>query len=339
VKLAGLVHLRALAITLVYLYHYRMFAHPDWIDRAGAFGWSGVDLFFVLSGFLISRQLLRGPFSLQEFYFKRLLRIQPAYLVVLAAYFCFPSMHEREALPPLWKFLTFTQNFGLDVSTSGTFSHAWSLCIEEQFYLLLPLVLLVMPRVWLLPLLIACGVGARALVHHQHVFGELSWFQWIYYPTWARLDGLLVGIALAALEVFRPALWARLMTPRLLPPALLLWLAAAFCFVEPESLFASLLAFPAIAAVYGLLMLAAVSRELPWRVTDALATLSYSLYLTHKATTHVVQRLMPLAPDGNAMFVVCVGASLAAALTLHLVVERPFLRWRDARFASARRPG
>jgi peptidoglycan/LPS O-acetylase OafA/YrhL len=238
VKLSGLVHLRALAITLVYLYHYRLFGHPAWIDRAGAFGWSGVDLFFVLSGFLISRQLLRAPFSLREFYFKRLLRIQPAYLVVLAAYFCFPSIHEREALPPLWRFLTFTQNFGLDISTSGTFSHAWSLCIEEQFYLLLPLVLLIVPRVWLLPLLFAGGLAARGIVHRHHVIGELAWYQWIYYPTWGRLDGLLVGIALAAVEVFRPATWARLMAhgSRLLPLALLLWLAAAWCFGEPESL-------------------------------------------------------------------------------------------------------
>ena len=138
--LVGLVHLRALAIVLVFVYHYRLFAHPEWVDSVGAFGWTGVDLFFVLSGFLISRQLFRsiatrGTFSLREFYFKRLLRIVPAYLVVLAAYFCLPSIHERESLPPLWRFLSFTQNIGLDLRTSGTFSHAWSLCIEEHFRL------------------------------------------------------------------------------------------------------------------------------------------------------------------------------------------------------------
>jgi peptidoglycan/LPS O-acetylase OafA/YrhL len=99
------------------------------------------------------------------------------------------------------------------------------------------------------------------------------------------------------------------------------------------------LAFPAIAIVYGVLLLAAMSRELPSRVTQALATLSYALYLTHKATIHVVQRLVPLVAEGNAMFVLCVVASLLAALALRLAVERPFLQWRDARFASARRPG
>jgi peptidoglycan/LPS O-acetylase OafA/YrhL len=54
--------------------------------------------------------------------------------VVVALYFCFPYVREREALAPLWKYLTFTQNLELDISSQGTFSHAWSLCIEEQFY-------------------------------------------------------------------------------------------------------------------------------------------------------------------------------------------------------------
>ena len=56
-KLAGLDHLRALAIVMVLLFHYRLFGHPEWLDGFGKFGWTGVDLFFVLSGYLISSQL------------------------------------------------------------------------------------------------------------------------------------------------------------------------------------------------------------------------------------------------------------------------------------------
>ena len=365
--LVGLTHLRAVAITLVFVYHYRLFAHPAWVERVGAFGWTGVDLFFVLSGFLISRQLFRaiastGSFSLREFYFKRALRILPAYLVVVAGYFLFPWLHEREALPSLWRFLTFTQNFGLDLRTSGTFSHAWSLCIEEQFYLLLPLCLLALIAVragqrasWLLGLMFAMGLVARGLVYLKQLtpLGDsdgfaVAWYQWIYYPTWGRLDGLLVGIALAAIyesresresRAFRPALRAALTAHGhwLLALAVALWAVTFWLFAEPESLTASVLAFPAIAIVYGLLVVAALSptgllARHSSRLTHWLATLSYSLYLTHKASIHVAQHQLAktgLDASGNAMFVCCIAASLLGALALHLAVERPFLRWRD----------
>ncbi|NVB82359.1 MAG: acyltransferase [Kofleriaceae bacterium] len=345
--LVGLVHLRALAIVLVFIYHYRLFAHPAWVDRVGAFGWTGVDLFFVLSGFLISRQLFRslatrGTFSLREFYFKRLLRIVPAYLVVLAAYFCFPAIHERESLPPLWRFLSFTQNIGLDLRTSGTFSHAWSLCIEEQFYLVLPLAVLAFARrrraVWIVPLLVASGLVVRALVYQHRVADGITWYEWIYYPTWSRLDGLLMGIAIGAIYELQPALREKLLANgrARLALAVVLWFGARWLFEDPQSLWASVIAFPAIALIYGLLVSAALSPSSilarSSRVTEWLATLSYALYLSHKATIHVTQSALAkigFAADGGAMLLACATASLLVAFALHLAVERPFLRWRD----------
>src|SRR5689334_18781579 len=90
-KLHGLDHLRALAITLVFIFHYGMFAHPDWAVTFGKFGWAGVDLFFVLSGYLIASQLFlkvanEGRISFKEFFIKRFFRIIPAYLLVVAVY-------------------------------------------------------------------------------------------------------------------------------------------------------------------------------------------------------------------------------------------------------------
>jgi peptidoglycan/LPS O-acetylase OafA/YrhL len=72
IKLYGLDHLRALAIMLVLIFHYRLFGHPEWVPKIIKFGWTGVDLFFVLSGFLISSQLFAqikkdGRFSLINF--------------------------------------------------------------------------------------------------------------------------------------------------------------------------------------------------------------------------------------------------------------------------------
>src|ERR1043166_4950156 len=119
-NIPALDHLRALAITLVFIYHYRLFPHPEWVDTIGSFGWTGVDLFFVLSGYLIAGQLFSqvhqyGRISLGDFYLKRFFRIIPAYLAVVAVYFSIPTFREVEALAPLWKFLTFTQNLGLDL--------------------------------------------------------------------------------------------------------------------------------------------------------------------------------------------------------------------------------
>ncbi len=90
----GLDHLRAAAIIVVLMYHYRAFKHPQWIDEVGRFGWTGVDLFFVLSGFLISGQLFKeiekkGKFSVNIFYIKRFFRIIPAYFFTLFLYFTF----------------------------------------------------------------------------------------------------------------------------------------------------------------------------------------------------------------------------------------------------------
>jgi peptidoglycan/LPS O-acetylase OafA/YrhL len=152
-RLAGLDHLRALAIILVFIYHSGFIGgRPDSLDGIGAFGWNGVDLFFVLSGYLIGGQLLariarHQSISYGEFYLKRSMRILPAYLVVLTLYFLIPAFRERSELPPLWRFLTFTQNYGLDLVREGAFSHAWSLCIEEQFYLGLPLLILLITAI------------------------------------------------------------------------------------------------------------------------------------------------------------------------------------------------
>jgi len=148
-KLLGLDHLRALAITLVFLFHYRSFGHPKWEEKICTFGWTGVDLFFVLSGFLIAGQLFdkmaRGKkISLKEFWIKRVFRIIPAFLTVVLLYSLFPVLREAEQFAPVWKYLTFTVNFGLDRNIYNAFTHSWSLCVEEQFYLVLPALLLLL---------------------------------------------------------------------------------------------------------------------------------------------------------------------------------------------------
>jgi peptidoglycan/LPS O-acetylase OafA/YrhL len=272
---------------------------------------------------------------------------------VLAVYFRVPAFREREALPPLWKFLSFTQNFGLDLRTGGTFSHAWSLCIEEQYYLLLPFLVLLLSRLrlrWVGVLLPLClfalgfalrfGTWERVLVPliDTDSFG-LTWYKWMYYPTYNRLDGLLVGVSIAGVWTYYPGV--RDFISRYCNWVLILGLGilsyAYYLCLEPRSFGASIFGFPVIALGYGALLMAAISHRcflyrVRLRVTTSIAGLSYAIYLSHKGIIHITQELagkIGLAEDGSVVFGLCIATCLIGALILRYVVEKPFMKVRD----------
>ncbi len=350
-KFIGLDHLRTVAILLVFLYHYRMFEHPDWVDTIGWIGWTGVDLFFVLSGFLISNQLFREirkyrTIRLKTFFTKRFFRIIPPYLFTLLLYVCFPVFREREALPPLWKFLSFTQNFGLDVINQGTFSHAWSLCIEEQFYLALPLLLLFLIRLkkikylkLIIVLLMISTLLLRIFCWSEYVVPHLAtadfWKEWymnIYYPTYTRLDGLAVGLLIGSLfqsPIFRTIINGNgnlLVFTGLIAVALSLW----FC-RDQYSRQASLFGFTLVAVSYGILVTGAVSgnsflSKKSNIITAQMAALSYSVYLSHKGVIHLVQMLAEktgLPVSGTSGLLICFIFCVLAGLFYRYGIEKP----------------
>ena len=364
-KLHGLETLRAYAILSVLLFHYQyFFAHPGWLETGFfKFGWSGVDLFFVLSGYLITSQLLaemdaHKAVSLERFYIKRAFRILPPFGFVLALYVLLPWTRERESLPPLWKLLTFTQNLDLDVANHRTFSHAWSLCIEEQFYLLLPLALSVTAfakvrdrTAWTIGTLMAIGVLVRFLSFHLLVKDQPGWMAWIYYPTQTRLDGLLVGVFIAWLFHFKSSAreWLTARHVQTLLAGIGLVAISYFfvlqntpdrttrVYVGVRALYPSLFLFPMVSIGFGLVVVSAISpksllynlrsRSLGW-----VATLSYSLYLSHKIVFHVAQDWSGgpvVAADGPAMMLLCLASAFGFALLMHLAIERPAFRIRD----------
>jgi peptidoglycan/LPS O-acetylase OafA/YrhL len=362
-KLAGLNHLRALAILLVFIFHYRLFEHPEWVVSIGSFGWTGVDLFFVLSGYLISSQLFKQitqgkNIRIKEFYFKRFFRIIPAFTVVVALYFLVPVFKEWEALPPLWRFLTFTQNIGLNRITTGTFSHAWSLCIEEQFYLVLPIIIAIAiyfkagkKALYLIPVLFVAGFIIRIVTWHQIIEPTIgtnnfqnTWMKWMYYPTQTRLDSLLAGITLASVLEFLPNLKNRITKHG----NLFLWIglivitAAYFLCSNFVSYQTGVFGFPLIAIAYGIIVMSAVSNNsvlynFKSRITTTIATLSYALYLTHKAIIHLTQDCFSkigVEADSNLMLLLCVIFCFLAAWILHQLIEKPFLKWRDLKLAK-----
>ena len=361
-RFAGLDHLRALAIIIVFVYHYSLFGHPAGLyEHLGSWGWTGVDLFFVLSGYLIGGQLFAKmarnlPIDYGEFYLKRSLRILPAYFVVVILYFTIPAFIERSHLPPLWRLLTFTQNFGLDLSQHGAFSHAWSLCIEEQFYLVFPLLLILCktPKraIWLLPFFFLAGFAVRAFIWFdmlpkQPSFGK-SYYSLIYYPTWSRLDGLLAGVALAAVYYFKPAAWQKLTRyGNILLVSALLLLAGAWCIAHDEHQYemqGAIFGYPAISIAYGALVLAALSPtsllyRYPSRLMRFIATLSYAIYLTHKQLIHLTLAALKtykIGEDTYTAFAICIAVALLGGWLLHIVIERPFLRLRDRLLARGK---
>jgi peptidoglycan/LPS O-acetylase OafA/YrhL len=355
-KLHGLDHLRAFAIVFVFFFHYgRLFPHPEWTNTISAFGWSGVDLFFVLSGYLIASQLFKSiatqnKISLKDFFIKRFFRIIPIYLFVVTVYFLFPFTHEREALAPLWKFLTFTQNIGLNVRVQGTFSHAWSLCIEEQFYLFFPLILIIVTyfkinkkAYWVLIVLFVFGFCIRAFCYNHFVLPAndnnwLPWYKYIYYATWGRLDGLLVGVSIAALLQFKPIISKKILQHgnKILIAAALIFTITYFLLGNEESFAASVFGFPLVDIGYGFIVLAALSPKCflykyESKITTKIAALSYGIYLIHKIIIHVTQNQFAkfkIEDGSNVMFLICIAIVFIASIILNEIIEKPFLRLR-----------
>ena len=356
-KLYGLDHLRAIAISYVFLFHYFILSggQPEWLPDFAKFGWTGVDLFFVLSGFLISSQLFaqlkKGEhITLKPFFLKRFFRIIPAFLVTIGLYFCIPYFREKESLPPLWKFLTFTQNFGLNLKEFGTFSHAWSLCVEEHFYFFLPLVLIFLQvsnsfkkSYWLLLILFLLGFVAR-FYSYEYLYlpqsegvNPILWYKYIYYPTYNRLDGLLVGVSIAVIYQFLPTVWRKIARygNGLLMLGILVLVTAHFLCYEQQTFAASVFGFPVVSIGYGFMVMGAVSESCllyKWqsKITTFIATLSYAIYLTHKGIIHVThQLLINFTIHPNLLLLICVVTCILAAFVLHKVVEKPFMKVRD----------
>ena len=228
---------RGLAILLVVFFH--LPTEPGWGGALGLtlpFGWMGVQLFFVLSGFLITRILLRskdqrlGPY-LRRFYVRRALRIFPlyyGYLLVLALVYAATSLPEQFAR--YWPYLaTFTWNWTRADAAweeSNRFVHLWSLSVEEQFYLLWPLLVFALSRRGVLiaavTAVIACPFVRMAFAdaYAARALDPYTVYDATYWNTLGQLDAFAWG----ALLTVAPATTLARIPPR----AALLAAAAVF---------------------------------------------------------------------------------------------------------------
>ncbi|MFD1139838.1 acyltransferase family protein [Larkinella insperata] len=197
--------LRFLAVTLVMIDH--------WMGERVhlPLGYFGVNLFFVLSGFLITRILINSKLtddrlqrshghSLRQFYIRRSLRIFPIYYLTLFVLALIGFQAAREYLP--W-FLTYTQNFWIIIHQTwfGALDHLWSLAVEEQYYIFFPFLILFIPT-RRIPALLITLIGISFLVRLYLYATQAPWMvQFVLMPT--CLDAFGLGGVLAYLMVFR----------------------------------------------------------------------------------------------------------------------------------------
>ena len=367
-RIHGLDTLRALAVTLVVLHHNTLFVtDAPTFGWFGEMGWAGVDLFFALSGYLIGNQIFKAlrsaaGLSLPRFYARRLLRTLPNFWAVLALYALWPAWRGDLPMLPLWQYLTFTQNIHLEPGTA--FSHAWSLCIEEQFYMILPAAAVggaLLGRrgarlrwAWaFVALAFAAGMALRAgiwLDGQDTRWWLRYYYKYIYYSSWCRFDELLAGVGLALLRHHHAGAWSWLMARgnALLALGLAATGAASWWFVHDHYGFApTVFGYPLLAVGFSLLILAALAPgSLLHRVrvpgAASLALWSYAVYLTHRSVCMLVAQRMRQAgigPESGATIAACLLASLLAGWLLFKVVETPFMRLR-ARWVpdNGRRP-
>lgn len=350
--------LRFVAVTLVMLDH--------WLGEANhlPLGYFGVNLFFVLSGFLITRILInsklqdetlqRGPgHSLKTFFIRRNLRIWPVYYLTI---FGLALVNFQAVRMAFWWLVTYTQNIWIVVHQTwlGAIDHLWSLAVEEQYYVFFPFLLLFTPRRLLLPMLaalIVLSVALRLILFVTHA----PWMaQFVLMPT--CLDAFGLGGVLAWLILFRRETFDKLVQSNALLLgsfalyALNVWLMSQ---LSPARNLATDVTDRLVTSIFCMFLIGrgivGFGQPVKWllenRVVNYLGQVSYGLYLFHNLifnyyhtpetyfTLRVWQKVATLLPVLEAMPALRLAyfyglTVLVAALSWHLI-EKPINGLKD----------
>jgi peptidoglycan/LPS O-acetylase OafA/YrhL len=324
--------LRALAILMVVACHaYGHFEPGGPFARAFGLGGRGVDLFFILSGWLLGHQLFSerrqtGTIHMPRFWLRRAMRTLPAYFAVLA--FTLTQAVWREGFGAIdWLYIVFLQNY---LPKTPYFGISWSLCVEEHFYLVVaPLVLLAGRFAavrWFTVALLAVPTVSRVMGWHQ-TDG--------LYETHVRFDQCAAGVLLAWVAVQRPGWWVTLQRRAK-------WLAGLGAVAAAGVVLIGNVPWPwaeeACELAFWTLVFASwvlLANSSAWwaavpnfRPTRFIADRAYSLYLVHIDAIRGVRRLdldVPFWVELALTFVLC----LALAELLYRLVERPGIRMRE----------
>jgi peptidoglycan/LPS O-acetylase OafA/YrhL len=338
--------MRAVAILLVVSHHFLNLPvdHPRWMQVIAHRGYVGVDLFFVLSGWLIGGQLFRSErqdagIDVLRFWTRRWTRTLPAYYAVLAVLWV-----GRRGRLPLGDTLLFAQNY----TAPTEWYVSWSLCIEEHFYLALPVVVLAVRRHRRIAFAVSAAFLFLSPVLRWTAYPSMAngsfarYLETFYPPTHLRLDGLVMGVLVAALREYEPGVWSAFVRHRLALALIGVCLFTSFTYnpwayswqvADRMSFFAAVPGFFGISAGVALtLPAAATAHSGPtwWSIPATwIAEHAFSLYLTHVTVFALCWKVLPVThlPYVGLMLLIF-SVAFVSAITLRRAVELPGLHIR-----------
>jgi peptidoglycan/LPS O-acetylase OafA/YrhL len=328
--------LRGVAVSAVVLFH----AHKSFCQG----GWSGVDIFFVLSGYLITENLIIERFqyqnvSLKYFYVRRVLRLMPAFvclILVLMPLSLLSSHHTSVYLEEILFSLTYLMNwnraFGWDHSDGGILAHTWSLSMEEQFYLIWPLIFIYISRIQWVTKYVPIAIAIIVLCWRTYLITNGTNFNRTYNGFDTHSDSLLIGCALSFFLNDRsiiPIFAARF---SVLPIAALI---ATLGFSKLEYAYSQTVGITIVAVSTAWIIAASsrntvVTKVLSFKPLVYSGKISYGWYLWHYPFLMIGRHMFPHSQLTVPILVIL---SYITAIISHHFIERPFLRLKP-RFES-----
>ncbi len=353
--------LRAIAIFLVLGNHFVLIPQHHLYFRTlmilwARGGWVGVDIFFVLSGFLIAGLLFKeqqrfGAISFQRFFIRRGFKIYPAfYAMILISALMYALWHHRFYPKSLIIWLFFLQDYWTN-QYSKMWGHTWSLAVEEQFYIILPILLIILTKVnnsrkdpfTAIPFLfmtigLVC-LGARTIESFFNVLNARNFL----IPFHLRADALFFGVLISYFYHYDNPKFKRFASrPKLIFTIGLLLLIPAFIFGIYKTPFICTVGFTLFYIGSGLVLVAVVDKKVRsnffTRTVITIGQCSYSIYLWHAIILLNRENLstwifhMPF--NGVGQIVIYFLGSILLGILMTKIIEFPLLRLRDRFFSS-----
>ncbi len=346
-RIENLDTLRATAILMVLIFHAtQSFASSIpliWrFTKAGSFG---VDLFFALSGFLIGSLFFKetnvnGKVDISRFILRRISRTVPPYFIALLLSYLAVYIVRKE--PFDFGYLLFLQNYYHEVPF---FFISWSLCVEEHFYLILPIALTILlalfkqpSKTFIVLMVLISFIPLILRLNYQHIHPKP--FGYYITATHLNFDPLILGVLFAYISIYFKVMINALLRYKAAIYVACIALLASYSWWPPQwmySLGAYLLAVSFAATV------ALASADRAWVVSTyklmgIIAVASYAIYLTHVLTLHSLERVFEFIGMNNIFLELSITLVLACLIgyIFYCIIEKPLMAWRKKAIPSYR---